>query len=110
MARDLHSVGNTNTLDTGSIDGLVERKEIDEVGAERVLGRESDLDTLAVKLRVSLGSAQSGGYGNLPLEVLNDLDGSLLDVGHALAVGEFAEEAGGTDDEIDTVDTSAAVC
>lgn len=58
---DLHSVGDTNTLNTGGIDSLVKREQIDEIGAERVLGRESDLDTLAGKeAHVSVGSAQSG--------------------------------------------------
>ncbi len=61
MYQDLHSVGNTNTLNAGGIDSLVQREQIDEVGTERVLGRESDLDTLTgEEAHVSLGSAQSG--------------------------------------------------
>lgn len=65
--------------------------------------------SLEKKTHVSLGSAQSAGIRNrnIPLEVLDDLNGRLLNVGHALAVREFTEEARGTNDKIDTVDTSA---
>lgn len=54
------------------------------------------------------GATFASGGNNIPLEVLDDLESSLLDVSHGLAVGEFTEEARGSDDEIDTVDTSAA--
>ena len=40
----------------------------------------------------------------MPLDVLDDLDGGPLDVGHVLAVGVLAEEARGADDDVDAVD------
>lgn len=42
----------------------------------------------------------------VPLDVFNDFNGSLLDDGHALSVAELAEEAGGSENDIDTVDTA----
>lgn len=43
---------------------------------------------------------------NLRLDVFNDLNCCLLDELHALSVAVFAQEAGGSDDEIDTIDTT----
>lgn len=40
-----NSIGDANTVDTDAVHRLVDGKEIDEVGAEGVLGRESDLNT-----------------------------------------------------------------
>lgn len=37
-------VSDTDTVDTDLVDGLVDGEEVDEVGAERVLRRETDLD------------------------------------------------------------------
>lgn len=42
----------------------------------------------------------------MPLDVLDDLDGGLLDICHVLAVGVLAEEARGADDDVDAVNTS----
>ncbi len=41
----------------------------------------------------------------LALDKVDDLDGSLGDVGHILAMRELAEEGRSADDDIDTVDT-----
>jgi len=69
--RAAHGVGDADAVDADLVDGTVERKEIDEIGTERVLGREPDLDALG-------------------LDKLNHFYGALGDVRHVLAVGEFA--------------------
>lgn len=61
------SVGDSNTVDTDLVDGAVDGEEVDEVGAEGILGREANLDSLG-------------------LDKLDDLDGRLDDVGDVLAV------------------------
>ena len=79
-------ISDTNAVNADLVDGLVDREQVDEVGAEGVLGGEADFDTLG-------------------LDELNDLDGCLGDVGHVLAVREFAEERGCPDNDVDTVNT-----
>lgn len=41
-------VGDTDAVDADLVDGSVEVEEVDEVGAERVLGGETDLDALGL--------------------------------------------------------------
>lgn len=40
-----HSVGDTNTVDANLVNGLVDRQQVHEVGAEGVLRREPHFDT-----------------------------------------------------------------
>ena len=79
-------IGDTDSVQTDLVDGSVDGQEVDELGSERILGREPDLDPLG-------------------LDKLDDLDGLLGDPGHVLAVRVFTEERRGTDDDIDTVNT-----
>ena len=79
-------IRDTYTIDTDLVDGLVDREEVDKVGAEGVLGREANFNVLG-------------------LDKVDDLDGSLSDVGHVLDVRKLAEEGGSADDDVDTVDT-----
>lgn len=74
-------IGDTNTVDTNLVDGGVDGQEIDEVRAERVFARESDLDALG-------------------LDVFDDFDGGVLDVGHVLSVRVLTEVRGGSNDDI----------
>lgn len=77
-------VGDTNTVDADPVDCAVELEEIDKVGPEAVFGREADFDASA-------------------LDVVNDLNGGLLDRYHVLSVGVLPQEARCADDEINTV-------
>lgn len=77
-------VGDTDAVDADLVDGAVDRQEVDEVRAERVLGREADLDALA-------------------LDELDDLDGRLDDVRDVLAVRVLAEERRRANDDVDAV-------
>lgn len=79
-------VGDTDAVHADLVDGAVDAEEVDEVGPERVLGREADLDALR-------------------LDKLDDLDGGLDDVGNVLAVRVLAEEGRGADDDVDSVNT-----
>jgi len=54
-------VGDTDSVDADLVDGSVEREKVDQVGSERVLGRESDFEALG-------------------LDELDDLDGSVLEI------------------------------
>ena len=78
-------IGDADSVDADFVDGLVEGEEVDEVGAERVFGGEADFNVLG-------------------LDVLDDFDGGVLDVGHVFAMRVFAEEGGGADDNVDAVD------
>jgi len=71
---------------TDLVDGAVDGEEIDKVAAERVLGGETDL--LALRL-----------------DVLDDLDSSVLDVCDVLAVAVLHQVAAGANDDVDTVNT-----
>ena len=55
-------VGDTDSVDTDLVDGSVQREKVDQVGSERVLGRESDFETLG-------------------LDELDDLNGGVLEGG-----------------------------
>jgi len=80
-------IGNTDTVDADLVNSAVERKEIDEVGAEGILRGEANLKSLG-------------------LDILDNLNSGLLNVGHILAVAVLTEEAGSADDDIEAVDTS----
>lgn len=41
-------VGDSNSVDSDLVDSSVQVEEVDQVRSERVLGRESDLDTLGL--------------------------------------------------------------
>lgn len=77
-------VSNTYAVNADSVDGAVELEKVDEVGPKAVLGREADLDSSA-------------------LDVVDDLDGGLLNGYHVLAVGVLPQEARCADDEINAV-------
>ena len=77
-------ISDTNAVNADLVDGLVDREQVDEVGAEGVLGGEADFDALG-------------------LDELNDLDGGFGDVGHVLAVREFAKERGCPDNDVNTI-------
>lgn len=79
-------ISNPNTSDSDLVDSTVDGEEVDEVGTERVLGRESDFETLG-------------------LDKLDDLDGRLDDEGDVLAVRVLAEEGRRSNDNVDSVDT-----
>ena len=76
---------NAYTVDANLVDSLVERKEIDQIGPEGVFAGKADLNALG-------------------LDVLDDLDGGLLDIGHVLTMRMFPEEGRGADDNVDAVD------
>ena len=77
-------VSNAYSVDSDPVNGLVEGEEVNDVGAERVFGGETDLDALG-------------------LDELDDFDGGILDVGHVFAMRVFAKEGGGADNDIDAV-------
>ena len=76
-----NGIGNTDTVDTNLVDGGVDGQEVDEIRAERVFARESDLDALG-------------------LDVFDDFNGGVLDVGHVLSVRVLTEVRGGSNDDI----------
>jgi hypothetical protein len=82
-----NSIGDTNTVNANLVDSAVNGQKVNEVRSERVLGAESDLLALA-------------------LDKLNDLQRRVLDVCHVFAVAVLAEVRGGTDDDIEAIDTS----
>lgn len=84
--RASNGIGDTNTVDTDLVNGTVDRQEVDQVGTERVFGRESYFDPLG-------------------LDELDDFDRRLDDVGDVLSVRVLAEERRGTDNDIDTINT-----
>lgn len=78
------SIGDSNASDSNLVDGAVDAEEVDEVGAERILRRKAHFEALG-------------------LDVFDNLDGGLDDVGDVLAVRVLAEERGGTDNHVDSV-------
>lgn len=70
-----------NTVNTNLVDGLVDAQKIDEIGAERILGREPDLDAVG-------------------LDKLDNLNGGLVDVVHVLAVRVLTEERRGANNDV----------
>ena len=80
-------IGYTDTVETDLVDRSVDAQEVDQVGSEGIFGRESDFNVLG-------------------LDVFDDFDGLLGDPGHVLSVRVFSEERRGTDDDVDTVNTS----
>lgn len=81
-----HSISDSHSVDTNLVDSLVNREQVDQVRTERIFRRESNLDPLR-------------------LDKVYNFDGRLGDVGHILAVREFTEEGGCSDDDVNTVDT-----
>jgi len=75
------SVGNTDTLDTDLVDGGVDGQEVNQVGTERVLAGETNLNALG-------------------LDKLDNFNGGVLDVGHVLAVRVLTEVRGGANHDI----------
>ena len=81
-----NGISDTDTVDTDLVDGAVDGEQVNEVRAERVLGRETDLLALA-------------------LDELNDFESGVLDVCHVLAVAVLAEVARGSNNNIESIDT-----
>lgn len=81
-----NGVGNADSVHTNLVDGAVDGEEVDKVAAERVLGRETNL--LALRL-----------------DVLDNLDGGVLDVCDVLAVAVLHEVAACADNHIHTIHT-----
>lgn len=67
-----NSVGNTDTVDTNLVDSGVDGQEINQVRTERVLTGEANLNALG-------------------LDVIDDLNGSVLNESHIFAVGVLSE-------------------
>ncbi|KAH3671919.1 hypothetical protein OGAPHI_000105 [Ogataea philodendri] len=82
-----NSVGNTNSVHTNLVDGLINIEQVHDVGSERVLGRESDLDTFG-------------------LDKLNHLHRRFGDVRHVLTVRVLSQELRSSNNNIDTINTS----
>jgi hypothetical protein len=76
-----YRISYSHSVDTGPIDGLVEGEDVDEVGSERILGRETHFDSLR-------------------LDVFNDLESSLLNNLHALSMRVFPQETACPDNEV----------
>lgn len=81
-----NGISNADSVHTDLVDGLVDREEVDEVGTERILCRETDFDSLG-------------------LDEFDDFDSGLGDISHILSVREFPEEGRCADNDIDTVNT-----
>ena len=71
--RTTDRIGDSDTIHANLVDGLVDGEEVDEIGAEGILGGEADFDTLG-------------------LDEVDDLDGRLGDICHILSMREFAQE------------------
>jgi len=80
-----NGVGDADPVDADLVHGLVDGKEVHEIGAEGILCREADLDALR-------------------LDKVDHLDSGLGDVSHVLAMRKFTEEGGCADDDINAVD------
>lgn len=63
-------VGDTDPVDANLVDGPVEVEEVDEVGPERVLGRETNLDTLRLDVLDDcvVVERKVSGYARLAIE------------------------------------------
>ena len=79
-------ISNADTVDTDLVDGGVDGEKVDQVGTERVLAGETDLNALG-------------------LDELDNFNGGVLDVGHVLTVRVLTEVGRGTNDNIDSVNT-----
>ena len=80
-------IGNTDTVDTDLVDGGVDGEEVDQVRAERVLAGEADLNVVR-------------------LYEVDNLNGSVGDVGHVLSMGVLHEVGRSANDDIDSINTS----
>ena len=81
-----NSIRDTDAVDADLVNCAIDRQQVDQVGSERIFRRESNLLALA-------------------LDELNNLNGSVLDIGHILAVRVLPEVARGSDDDIEAVYT-----
>lgn len=81
-----NGIGDAHPVYTNFIHRMVDREQIDEVGAERFLRGETDFDVPG-------------------LNKLDDFDRGFRNVGHVLAVREFAQ-GGGAHYDVDAVDAS----
>lgn len=70
-----------HTVDSNLVDRLVDAQEINQIRSEGILTGEPN-------------------FNSLGLDKLNDLDGSLVDVGHILAVRVLPQERGGANDDV----------
>lgn len=89
--RTADGIRNTDTVNANLVDGLVDAEEIDEVGAEGILCREADFDTLG-------------------LDEVDNLDRGLGDVSHILAMRKFTQEGRCANDNVDAIDTYQLLC
>jgi hypothetical protein len=80
------SVGDSHTVDTDLVDGLVNREQVDQVRTERIFRRESDLDSLG-------------------LDEVDDFNGRFGDILHILSVREFTKEGRRSDDDVNAINT-----
>lgn len=76
-----HSVGNTDPVNTDLINGGVDGEEIDQVGSERVFAGKSDLNVVR-------------------LDVVDDFNSGVGDIGHILSVGVFHQVGRSTNDDV----------
>jgi hypothetical protein len=76
-----NGVGNTDTVHTNLVHSGVDGQKVNQVGTERVLAGETDLNALR-------------------LDELNNFNGGVLDVGHVLAVRVLTEVRRSTDNNI----------
>ena len=81
-------VGDTNTVDSNLVDRSVDAQEVDQIGSERIFGRESD-------------------FNSLGLDEFDDFDGGLDDVGNVLSMRELSEERRSTNNDVDSINTCA---
>lgn len=81
-----HGVGDSDTSDSNLVDSAVDAEQVDQVGSERILGRESNFESL--------------GFNKL-----DHLDRGLDDEGDVFSVGILAEERRGSDDDVDSIHT-----
>ena len=82
-SRTANCVSDTDTVDANLVYSTVYGKEVDQVAAEGILGREADLKTLG-------------------LDEFDNFDCGVLDVRHILAVRVLTEIAGGTNNDCKT--------
>jgi len=74
-------VGDAHAVDADLVHGLIDGKEVHEIGAEGVFRREADFDTLR-------------------FDKVDHLDRGLGNIGHVLAMRKFTQEGGCADDDI----------
>lgn len=105
-------VGNTDSIYASAIDSSVEVQKVYQVGPEAIFAAETDFDTAAGNLVSVLSIASHHKHpphhlstDDVPLDVGNDFEGSLLNVVHVLAMGVLAELLGGANDDVHAVNS-----